>query len=149
MSKPNPGVICEQCGAQLALETGRTAALVGLTYLWFLAVPVFWGGPSEKRFSTLTLLAIAPALLARLFGPGLYGVRLKGPDEKLVFTADPMQALDESLEPLRQQAAGEEQEEDARVAEINAPTRKSWLCSRCKTENPATFDMCWNCSALK
>jgi hypothetical protein len=37
-------------------------------------------------------------------------------------------------------------EEDERLQEISAPARREWVCQFCKADNPATFDVCWNCS---
>jgi hypothetical protein len=36
-------------------------------------------------------------------------------------------------------------EQNRWIEEMNDPARKPWRCVSCGEENPATFDVCWNC----
>jgi ribosomal protein L40E len=148
LSLPHPGIVCDRCGAKLALIGKRSAVAIVLALAWFAAVFIA-AGVNLRKPSVWLAVAGLPLFLAYFFAQGLAQVRLLRAGEKLNFHSDPLINLDERLADVRARSAQDDFEEAERVAEIGSPSRTDWVCRNCKAENPATFDICWNCSGMR
>jgi hypothetical protein len=91
------------------------------------------------------LLAGIPLLAAFMFGQAFAKVRLAKSGESLRIYPDALKQMAEDLAPIHAAAAAEAEAEAERIREISAPGRMPWVCSRCASDNPATFDVCWSC----
>ena len=142
---PRLGIKCENCKSALKVDGRRTALLIATTYLFFIAFAIIVRNPDHKRLSLLQMTGGSPLLLAYIYGSLLVRLRTANPGEQLNFSDDPWENIEHELAPTRKQAEMEARREDERIAEINSPARKPWTCVGCSAENPASFDICWQC----
>ncbi len=142
---PRLGIKCENCKSALKVDGRRTALLIATTYLFFIAFAIIVRNPDHKRLSLLQMTGGIPLLLAYIYGSLLVRLRTANPGEQLNFSDDPWENIEHELAPKRKQAEMEARLEDERIAEINSPARKPWTCVGCSAENPASFDICWQC----
>jgi hypothetical protein len=141
------GIVCNSCGARLALNTTRPIAIAFLCFVllcaaFFYLPPVHRGGYTAWHF-----LAILPLLMAFLFGPAFAQVRVPRSGEGLRVHGDVWKQLEEDLAPAREVNRVEVETEAQRILEISAPDRAAWNCTKCRAGNPATFDLCWQCQS--
>lgn len=147
---PRAGIACGNCGARLALSVRRPVLIVigGLAVALLMAYFIDQAlGRAEAR--KWQLLAFIPLFGAFMFGQAFAQVRVAQAGESLRIYGDPFKQMAEDLAPVHAAAAAEAEAEAERVREINAPGRTPWICSQCKSDNPATFDICWNCQSQR
>jgi hypothetical protein len=142
---PKLGIECTNCRSALKLNGRRTALAIGAAAVFFFAFGLAMNNPLQNHLSILQMAGLIPLLLAYIYGSSLVSVRPSRPDERLSFSRDPWENFDREFPPRDQEAEADDLLEDERIAEINSPVRQPWTCSGCSAENPATFDICWQC----
>lgn len=150
------GVICDKCGAQLRVDRRRAFVLVACAWVGALAVLYYVAivRALPRGLEQIAWSLGAGLVLALGYRLGAYHLKLQktDPSEQLFVYEDSFN----TPETLAQQAVGraalaEERAaavtmlEPERMCEINDPARRPWRCHHCDSENPATFDLCWNC----
>lgn len=142
---PRLGIECANCGSALKVDGRRTALVIAAAAVFFFVLAFAVRDPQRTGLSIWQMVGGIPPLLAYFYGSRLVSVRSSRPGEQLRFSDDPWENLDREVAPRRRKAEADASLEDERVAEISSPVRKPWACVACSAENPATFDLCWQC----
>jgi hypothetical protein len=104
---------------------------------------VFPGLSRDGQLLALFMLVGVAFLIHERWIPLLVQLEPPAPGELL----RPSRRIDEELadDPQYQEDCREADEQTRWIEEMNDPARKPWRCVSCGEENPATFDVCWNC----
>lgn len=143
------GIECTSCRTKLKLNGRPVAAAMATSCVVALIVFSLSGLDTRAHTSSAGVLASLLVVLAYRYAQRFATIRRAQPDEQLVYAADLIEGLDTQLEQRRREDEAAGLEEYKRVEEINDPTRSEWTCSACSSENPATFDICWHCQAVR
>jgi len=145
------GIVCPRCGAKLRILQTRIR-------IWILAVYAVFGGciyyigwmtreahlildENVLFVGALAGVGVAQFLLWR-YTPQLAQLRLLGNDERVQFPLARTQAEEAN-------AVSGEFEDTGDGEESPEDSKPEWTCPHCREENPASFEICWNCEEAR
>lgn len=143
------GIECPVCRALLKLDGRPVAVVIGGSYVMAISVLFAYVSSAPAAPVAAPLAAWLTMHMAYRYGPWFVGISRGRAGDGVVYAADLMAGADRQWAEQRRAADAAALEEDERVAEINDPRRTEWSCATCTAQNPATFDICWQCQAVR
>ena len=103
--------------------------------------------PPHDRPFWLPLIGV-PLFLAVWYAPLTAVLTAAHSGENLKYESDDSEFL-EQLASERAKSEGTRTELEERIGQLADPSRHAWKCSKCGSDNPAEFDLCWKCDGSR
>jgi hypothetical protein len=141
------GVLCDKCGAQLrvrhlcAFVIVATAVVVAMAATYY----AFTFPKGSARFALLALGALLTVLMARRLSPYFLALERTKPGEELFVFGASWETPSSRAKQLQEETFAGQPFQPEPIKGTNESAGQPWRCGTCSSDNPATFDICWNC----
>ena len=142
------GIRCPDCKFVSKIRKTRAHIVSFTLFASAAAVGASLKDPSRGLSADMQLIAFIVLVAIVVFvqvrwAPLLVQLEDPAPGELL----RPSRAIDEEMtdDPHYREDCEAAEEQNRWIEAVNDPERKPWRCSSCGEQNPATFDVCWNC----
>jgi hypothetical protein len=131
------GIVCPRCQTKLRIIQWQSFLGIIASYACFVMYLDLTGGLGDFSLLFMLLGVVPLVVLPSWFIPRLALLRELKQGEIVRFPLEVEREL--------YQATGEEESNTP----ASIPESSPWICDICHEENPATFELCWNCQNPK
>jgi|ERR1043166_3094894 hypothetical protein len=135
-----PSHVCPECGRKIKIEEHIPPGDWPLVFLDGSVVKVTPAVSSLMKTYQIPHMPIIPSSGSEEIGAAFGQGHASNLSSELRV---PRHCFFDAIDLLRRQMLGEPMPEPPELI----PAQHDWNCGKCGEENPATFDVCWNCQA--